>query len=143
MKGTTRKILVTVAILFGAVGYAIYTTVSSGDALEYFKHVDEVMKSPDEWRQKRIKLHGNVVQGTVLKREGALDFVFALHRGGRFVDVAYQGIVPDSFKDCAEVVVTGRLQGSRFKGEELSAKCPSKYDGVRNKGCGEDLADRS
>jgi cytochrome c-type biogenesis protein CcmE len=137
MRGTT-KILITVAVILGGVGYAVYTTVSSGEALEYFKHVDEVMQRPELWRDKRVKLHGNVVAGTILKGERSLDFLFALHRGGRFVDVSYHGIVPDSFKDCAEVVVTGKLEGNIFRGEEISAKCPSKYDGVRQTGCGEE-----
>jgi cytochrome c-type biogenesis protein CcmE len=138
MKGATQKILITVAVILGGVGYAIYTTISSGEALEYFKHVDEVMPHPDAWREKRIKLHGNVVKGTIAKREGALDFIFGMHRGGQVVDVTYHGIVPDSFKDCAEVVVTGRLEGRTFRGEEISAKCPSKYDGVRQTGCGDE-----
>ena len=56
------------------------------------------------------------------------------------MDVSYTGLVPDNFKDCAELVVTGKLvEKRRFLAEELSAKCPSKYDGKRTAGCGEQL----
>lgn len=117
----------------------IFTTVSSGEALEYYKHVDEVMREPSAWHGKRLQLHGNVVQGTVVKKPGTLDFRFALHRGGSWIDVAYSGLVPDSFKDCGEVVVKGRLAARRdFAADAISAKCPSKYDGKRQSGaCGE------
>jgi len=139
---TMAKIGITVAIVAGGIGYLVYTTVSSGEALEYYKHVNEVMARPAQWQGKRLQLHGNVVQGTIAKKSGSLDFRFGLHRGGKWIDVAYTGIVPDSFKDCAEVVVRGKLSGAAFAAEGISAKCPSKYDGKRQSGvCGEKLHD--
>ena len=136
--GTMSKIGITVAIVVGGIGYLVYTTVSSGEALEYYKHVDEVMVSPSSWEHRRLQLHGNVVQGTIVKKTGSLDFRFGLHRGGKWVDVVYSGIVPDSFKDCAEVVARGDLRSGVCVAESLSTKCPSKYDGKRQAGvCGE------
>ena len=135
------KIGLTVAVVLGAVGYMILTTVSSGGALEYFKHVEEVTREPGRWQGQRLQVHGNVVAGSILKRDGSLDFRFALFRQGQWLEVTYSGLVPDSFKDCAELVVTGTLTGpGRFAAEEISAKCPSRYDGKRSGGCGEPLA---
>jgi cytochrome c-type biogenesis protein CcmE len=136
--GTGAKVAITVAVVLGAVGYLVYTTVESGEALEYYKHVHEVMDDPSAWSQRKLQLHGNVVQGTIFKRKGRLDFRFALHREGRWIDVVYSGLVPDTFKDCAEVVVKGRLTGEQtFAAKSISAKCPSKYDGKRQRGaCG-------
>jgi cytochrome c-type biogenesis protein CcmE len=136
--GTGTKVAITVAVVLGAVGYLVFATIRSGEALEYYKHVHEVMKDPAAWTQRRLQLHGNVVQGTIVKRRGKLDFRFALHRKGRWIDVAYTGLVPDTFRDCAEVVVKGRMTGERtFAAEAISAKCPSKYDGKRQEGaCG-------
>jgi cytochrome c-type biogenesis protein CcmE len=133
------KVGITFAIIAGGISYMVITTVSSGDALEYYKHVQEVMKDPGQWRGKRLQLHGNVIQGTLVKKSGSLDFRFALHRGGQWVDVTYSGLMPDSFKDCGEAVVKGKLSGDRtFRAESISAKCPSKYDGKRQPGvCGE------
>ena len=132
-------VALSVAVVGGGFGYAVYTTVASGEALEYYKHVDEIMQAPATWRGRRVKLHGNVVAGTIVKRGGSLDFKFALHRQGKWVEVTYRGIVPDAFKDCAELVVTGELADDQtFKADMISAKCPSKYDGKRKPGvCGE------
>ena len=43
-----------------------------------------------------------------------------------FVD--YKGVVPDTFKDGAEVIVEGSvLSDGSFKARVLMTKCPSKY----------------
>lgn len=137
---TNTKIALTVAVLASGVGYMIYTTVSSGDALEYFKHVEEVVAQPTQWRGQRVQLHGNIVAGSIFKRSGSMDYRFALHREGQWVDVTYSGLVPDNFRDCAELVVKGKLVDThRFAADEISAKCPSKYDGKRQTGCGAEL----
>jgi cytochrome c-type biogenesis protein CcmE len=134
------KLLLTVALLAACVGYMIVTTVRSGEALSYFKHVEEVMAAPEKWRGQSLQLHGNVVQGSILKKPAALDYKFALHHDQKWIEVSYTGLVPDSFGDCAELVIKGQLhEGRHFVAEELSAKCPSKYDGKRRTGCGEEL----
>lgn len=109
-------------------------------ALEYFKNVDEVLASPTEWQQRKIRLHGNVVAGTIQKKPNTLEYRFALYHGEKWLEVRYQGLVPDTFRDCAEVVVHGELNtnGNAFTATTLTAKCPSKYDeSQRSKGCGE------
>jgi cytochrome c-type biogenesis protein CcmE len=46
------------------------------------------------------------------------------------VQASYAGIVPDTFKDGAEVVVRGRLgpEGIQVIPNGVMAKCPSKYE---------------
>lgn len=137
---TPAKVALTLCLVGGGVAYMIFTTISSGQALEYFKHVDEVMLDPGKWKEQRLQVHGNVVQGSILRKPKTLDFKFAIHHKGAWLEVLYSGIVPDNFKDCSELVVKGSLQtGRTFKARELSAKCPSKYDDRRAKGCGETL----
>jgi cytochrome c-type biogenesis protein CcmE len=134
------KIALTIAVIASTVLYMIVTTVRSGSALVYFKHVDEVMQSPARWKDQPLKIHGNIVAGSILKKPASMEFKFALHRKKRWVEILYSGIVPDNFKDCAELVVEGKLVGQRrFIATSLSAKCPSKYDGKRDMGCGEEL----
>jgi cytochrome c-type biogenesis protein CcmE len=41
--------------------------------------------------------------------------------------VVYNKIVPDTFKDDAQVVVTGTYSNGVFSASEMLAKCPSKY----------------
>jgi cytochrome c-type biogenesis protein CcmE len=49
---------------------------------------------------------------------------------GHVVEASYTGIVPDTFKGEAEVVLRGRLTSSGFHTEPngVVAKCPSKYE---------------
>jgi cytochrome c-type biogenesis protein CcmE len=139
---TSAKIGLTVAVIAGGVGYMVYTTVSSGSALEYYKHVEEVVGEPGRWSGERLQLHGNVIKGTVLKKAGSLDYKFGLHSKGKWVEVSYKGIMPDGFKECAELIVKGKLlDARRFAADEISAKCPSKYDEKRDPahGCGDTL----
>lgn len=134
------KVALSVAVVAAGVGFMIYTTVSSGDALEYYKHVHEIVGHADDWKDRRLQVHGNVVAGSILKKSGSLDFKFAIHQEGKWVDVQYNGLIPDAFKDCTELVVKGKLLGNhRFQADTISAKCPSKYEGkLRRVGCGDE-----
>lgn len=131
--------LVSGGVISAAVLFLVFSSVSGGSALEYFKNVDEVAIEPQRWVGRRLRVHGNVVAGTIQKKPGTLDHRFAVHSRGQWLDVAYRGLVPDTFKDCAEVVVKGQLLPSgRFGADAVTAKCPSKYDEKqRLSGCGE------
>jgi cytochrome c-type biogenesis protein CcmE len=63
-----------------------------------------------------------------MRKNDSLDYRFTLQRNGQQMRVFYTGIVPDTFKDEAEVVVTGRLTPEGFMATEMTAKCPSKYE---------------
>ena len=80
---------------------------------------------------KRVKVAGKVVQGSIQQDKGTMEVRFRAEEGGQILPVAYRGIVPDTFKDGAEVVVEGKrgVDGT-FRAETLLAKCPSKYEGM-------------
>src|SRR5271169_7063902 len=75
------------------------------------------------------QLTGTVVNGSVHRAGGVLDFSVQDRAGTRAVPLAYTGTVPDPFREGREVIVTVQKQGSRFVGERnsLITKCPSKY----------------
>ena len=71
------------------------------------------------------------------KRPHTLDYRFKVQnnpaRGttpGGVVDASYTGLLPDTFKDEAEVVLKGKLTPTGFKTDPngVMAKCPSKYE---------------
>jgi cytochrome c-type biogenesis protein CcmE len=126
-KKATRAVI-SVAVLLGALTMLLYTTVSQG--AQYYKHVDEVMTSPTDWYGKKMQLHGFVVDQSIMQRPNTMDYQFKLKSGDYQVMAAYTGIVPDTFKDGAEVVLTGRLgpQGFQVDPNGVTAKCPSKYE---------------
>lgn len=122
------KIGVTTLILGGALVGLLWTTLSEGT--EYYKHVEEVMATPDAWHDKRLQLHGYVVADSVLLKRDTLDYRFKIESKGAVVDATYRGIVPDTFKSGSEVVLKGRLTPAGFAVDPngIMAKCPSKYE---------------
>jgi cytochrome c-type biogenesis protein CcmE len=72
---------------------------------------------------------GTVVQGSVRRLGGVLDFSVEDRAGGTSIPLAYTGTVPDPFREGREVIVTVEKRGGQFVGERnsLITKCPSKY----------------
>ena len=129
------KILLTVPIGGGGLGYLLYATAAP--EVEWYKHVDEVMAQPAQWQGKRLQLHGRVVKGSILRRPtgASYEYRFGVENNGRTVTARHTGLVPDTFKDEAEVVLKGRLlpDGSfQVAPDGVMAKCPSKYEARRN-----------
>jgi cytochrome c-type biogenesis protein CcmE len=135
MAKTTARVLISVAVLTGALTLLFFLTVASKDT-QYYKHVDEVMASPSQWYGRPLQLHGFVVDGSIMKRTDSLDYKFAIKNGDYSVTAFYTGIVPDTFKDGSEVVVKGRLGPDGFAVEPggVMAKCPSRYEGAQKTG---------
>lgn len=120
------KIGITAFVLAAAFGLLLFTTLQ--DNLQYYKYVDEVAAAPHEWEGKTLKVHGNVVPGTIYRKQDSLDWKFDLQRNGRVITASYTGPAPDNFKDDAEVVLTGRFTPHGFRATYMTAKCPSKYE---------------
>jgi cytochrome c-type biogenesis protein CcmE len=134
MTGKTVKIGVTVLVLGAALGGLFYTTLKEGT--EYYKHVDEVMANPQQWYGKHLKLHGFAQSVTV--RPATLEYRFEIQNNGQVIKAEYRGVVPDTFKDGAEVVVDGKFSAASFQVDPngVFAKCPSKYDPAAGRGAG-------
>ena len=129
------KLGLTATVLVLAFAGLMWSTLQDGT--EYFKHVDEVMVNPQAWEGKALQLHGYVVPGSILKRQDTLEYKFKVQNNpiryvsqGHVVDASYTGIVPDTFKGEAEVVLRGKLTPTGFHTEPngVVAKCPSKYE---------------
>ena len=128
------KIGATALVLVLAFAGLMWSTLRDGT--EYFKHVDEVMTNPQAWQGKRLQLHGYVVPGSLFVKPSTLEYRFKVQnnparsgQSGGVVDATYTGIVPDTFKDEAEVVLKGQLTATGFRTDPngVMAKCPSKY----------------
>ena len=122
------KIGGTLLVLGLAFAGLMYSTLSEGT--EFYKHVDEVMADPGAWQGKRLQLHGFVVDKSILRRPDTLDYRFRVQSNGKVMPVRYTGVVPDTFKDGAEVVLKGHLAADGFAVDRdgVMAKCPSKYN---------------
>jgi cytochrome c-type biogenesis protein CcmE len=129
------KIGVTAIVLCTAFAGLMWATLRDGT--EYFKHVDEVMVDRPAWEGKPLQLHGYVVPGSIMVRPNTLEYKFKVQNNparsgesGNVVEASYKGVVPDTFKDEAEVVLRGRLTPEGFHTDPngVIAKCPSKYE---------------
>jgi len=123
------KIGATVLVLVAAFSGLMWSSLREGT--EYYKHVDEVMDSPEQWHDKKLQLHGFVVAGSIKQRPQSFDYIFKVHNNGHVIDASYTGIAPDTFfQEGAEVVLKGRLTPTGFHTDPngIMAKCPSKYE---------------
>src|SRR5215510_10496631 len=107
MSKKTARALVSGIVLLSALVLLLVVTVSEGAS--YYKHVDEVMVTPDQWYGKHMSLHGFVVDGSIYYRPGTLDYKFKIKSGDHVMEASYNDVVPDTFKDGSEVVLKGRL----------------------------------
>jgi cytochrome c-type biogenesis protein CcmE len=128
MKHKAVKVGFTAVVLALAFGGLLFTTL--GEATEYYKLVDEVMVQPEEWYGKKLQLHGFVVPNSILRSRNTLEYKFKVQSNGHVVDAHYKGVVPDTFKSEAEVVLKGTLspEGFTVAKDGVMAKCPSKYE---------------
>jgi cytochrome c-type biogenesis protein CcmE len=126
MSHKATKVGLTTLVLATAFGIMLYTTM--GESMQYYKYVDEVVGDHTEWSGKTLQVHGYVVPGSIGRKRDALEYQFDLQRNGKTIRAYYSGIVPDTFKDEAEVVLTGQLTPNGFVASEMTAKCPSKYE---------------
>jgi len=134
MSSKAVKIVLTCVVLVAALGGLMYTTLAEGT--EYYMHVDEVMTNPTKWQGKRLQLHGYV--NDLRQRPNTLDYRFQVQNNGKVITASYSGVVPDNFKNGAEVVLKGQLHGDAFAVESngVMAKCPSKYAASSPAGAG-------
>jgi cytochrome c-type biogenesis protein CcmE len=127
MSKKSVRAIVSIVILGAALSLLLFTTMSQ-DALAY-RHVEEVAVDPHVWYGKTMQLHG-FVEGDPLVKPSTLEYKFQIESKGHVMPASYKGVVPDTFKAGAEVVLTGRLEPHGFVVEPggVMAKCPSKYE---------------
>ena len=132
-RGGAIKIVLTVVGVFGAIVILLTASISKG--AEYYKFVDEVVANTDGFRGKKLKVHGVVADGSIEQVKGTLQYRFKIQskpdRPMAAIMATYEGLVPDTFKSGAEVVVQGSLTADNQVAiipDGIMAKCPSKYN---------------
>jgi cytochrome c-type biogenesis protein CcmE len=128
MRHTHVRVGLTSLVLVLAFAGLFYSSLS--ESADYYKHVDEVMVNPEAWHGKPLQIHGFVVSKSIVRKRDALEYRFDVESNGHVVRAMYTGIVPDTFKDEAEVVLKGTLgpEGFQVRPDGIMAKCPSKYE---------------
>ncbi|SVA35045.1 uncharacterized protein METZ01_LOCUS87899 [marine metagenome] len=122
-----RQVAIAVTVILVAVIYVFITGLS--DTMVYYYNVSEVSERRAELAGDALRVHGQVVPGSIEKDATGLIHKFLIEEGGLTVPVVYRDIVPDTFEDRADAVVEGSFDSSGiFQATFLMAKCPSKYE---------------
>ncbi len=147
--GTVLKIVLTAAVAVGGVVFFVKSTL--GNSVPYYM-VDTLVEGQtlDKFGDQQLQVHGWVVAGSLKEKVINQQTIrtFVLQKEGKKIRVFNKGPKPDTFSDQAEVVATGRIVAADkvkdvaaelgapledayvVEATDLSAKCPSKYDGA-------------
>jgi cytochrome c-type biogenesis protein CcmE len=129
-----KKTVLIVAAVLAAGAIVAYLLASSlgGDAMVYYKTVDELLAERALWEGRPVRINGQLVEGSVARRPGTDEFRFALAKNDARIEVRYRGILPETVLPGREIVVEGTLApgATEFAAREIMTKCPSKYESV-------------
>lgn len=126
----------------------LFFVLSGGEDMVYAKQVNEVLGSESDLGDRKLRVQGFLVQGTLQKREEPCEYRFKIHNmleqeAGQ-LEVHYAScIIPDTFRDVkgmdVEVTAEGKLasSGAHLVATKIFAKCPSKYEMQQLKAAGE------
>jgi cytochrome c-type biogenesis protein CcmE len=141
--GLSKGVQLSVAAVLVAalLGWYGYTNLGEGTSFTYYHTLDELIAAGVAPGSNGLRVHGFVSTESIQRDLEGRRVRFVVqndppHRspgaGGDRLTVVYNSLeTPDLFKDGAEVVVEGRLEGSDagtvFVADNVMAKCPSKF----------------
>ncbi|HEX8769995.1 MAG TPA: cytochrome c maturation protein CcmE [Acidimicrobiales bacterium] len=96
-----------------------------GDATVYFRTADEAVAQRDSLGDRRIRIEGDVVDGSVREVNGTVDFRIASNNVE--VPIVHHGDPPELFKPGIPVVLEGRFQGDHFASDRILVKHSETY----------------
>jgi cytochrome c-type biogenesis protein CcmE len=102
--------------------------VGASQSKTYYHTISELQTLDNAAKHQRMRVSGNVVDGSIQHLPGRIDFV--LQEEGKSLPVSYVGDspLPDTFKGGAQALAEGKLMpDGRFVAEQVQAKCASKY----------------
>jgi cytochrome c-type biogenesis protein CcmE len=120
-----RKIRLVVALAAALLLAGALVWTSFGSATEARSPSQVLNAGPG----RSYEITGKVVPGSIRHEGRVLRFRVRDRTGSAAVPVAYQGVVPDPFRDGREVILSGRMRAGTFVGQRdtLVTKCPSKF----------------
>jgi len=85
--------------------------------------------------EKNCQVIGEIVKESVTYDVSSRTLRFPIRdESGDSLLVHYAGAVPGNFGQAKSVVAIGRYNKGRFEADQLLVKCPSKYQGLQEKG---------
>lgn len=120
------RAVVAVTLVLVALGAVVANGL--GNATLYFHTVDEAVAEAGELGDRRFRLKGTVVDGTVEEADDAVRFQVA--DGGEQLLVVHRGDPPELFQPGIPVVLEGNLadDGARFESDRIMVKHSNEYE---------------
>ena len=118
-----RLFNIILVLLFSTSGIGLIL-YSLNTNLDYFFTPTELTKIniPED---KRIKIGGMVLENSVVREQSKVIFTVTDYKN--YIEVVYDGIVPDLFKEGSGVVALGFMQNETFYAQEVLAKHDENY----------------
>ena len=126
MKPRQQRML---AVGLAAVGITIATVLSLralDENLMFFIEISEVAAG-NAPADRNFRVGGLVVDGSVKREVGELEVEFTLTDLENELVVAYNGILPDLFREGQGIIAHGRLEDGKFIADEVLAKHDENY----------------
>ena len=125
MKTIRKQRLITVLLILTTSAFGSFLIIRALDSnLDFFFTPSELLKEEIP-NNKRIKVGGMVLEGSVTRDKTNIFFVITDYKGS--IDVEFDGLVPDLFKEGSGVVALGYLKDKTLIAEDVLAKHDENY----------------
>ncbi len=145
-QSTRRRMLLVVPLVAAAAGIVAVVLTGMKDNAIYSKPVDQLVAQKTRFQGRAVRAEGNLVHGSLVKRDTPCEYRFTISKNGTDVPVRYaQCVVPDTFRDVpgmdVGVTVEGQLLADNsFEATSVLAKCPEQVRDERaRRGEGEQM----
>ena len=122
-KKKKRLYSILLVFLFSVSGISLIL-YSLNSNLDYFFTPTE-LKNIDIPSEKRIKIGGMVLEDSVQRYKSEISFIITDYENS--INVVFEGIVPDLFKEGSGVVALGFIKNEIFYAQEVLAKHDENY----------------
>lgn len=123
MIDTRRRLWLAGAVVMAALGFLIFQGL--GNATVYFRTADEAVAQRAKLGERRFRIEGDVVAGSV--QQAGTDVSFVLTSKSVEVPVRHTGVPPELFGPGIPVVLEGRFRGNVFASDRILVKHSSTY----------------
>ncbi len=123
MIDTRRRLWLAGIVVLAALGFLVFQGL--GNATLYFRTADEAVAQRNELGDRRFRIEGDVVDGSV--RQVGNDVSFTLTKKSVEVPVRHKGDPPELFRPGIPVVLEGRFQGDHFSSDRILVKHSETY----------------
>jgi cytochrome c-type biogenesis protein CcmE len=144
-QSSRRRMMLVIPLVTASAAIVAVVLTGMKDNAIYSKPVDQLVAEKAKFAGRAVRAEGNLVHGSLVKRDTPCEYRFTIMKNGTEVPVRYaQCVVPDTFRDIpgmdVGVTVEGQLLADNsFEATSVLAKCPSKYEMKERAGRGEQM----